>query len=67
MGIADSMLDAVGVNTPAHLVIIKGTTVWRGAKNGYEELSVSTILQMIGRAVSLQPSAWASSNPSDHV
>lgn len=37
-----------GVNFPAHLVVIVGTEFYRGAK--YEEISVSDILQMIGRA-----------------
>jgi hypothetical protein len=77
---------AVGLNSPAHTVIIKGgcvegpcdqlglslwqgiqslssiksrdvctcvyagTSMWRGSKVGYEELSVSSILQMVGRA-----------------
>ena len=41
---------AVGINSPAHLVIIKGTSQWRGAQEGYTDSSVSTILQMIGRA-----------------
>lgn len=39
---------AHGVNLPAHLVIVKGTNMWRG--KGYEKLPRSTVLQMIGRA-----------------
>lgn len=41
---------ALGVNLPAHLVIIKSTTAWRGAGVGYAELSRASLLQMIGRA-----------------
>lgn len=41
---------AMGVNLPAHLVIIKGTSVWRGAGQGYQELDSGTLLQMMGRA-----------------
>jgi ATP-dependent DNA helicase HFM1/MER3 len=41
---------AVGVNLPAHLVIVKGTRTWRGGGNGYQEIDRSSLLQMIGRA-----------------
>ena len=41
---------AMGVNLPAHLVVIKGTSVWRGSGQGYQELDTGTLLQMIGRA-----------------
>jgi len=41
---------AMGVNLPAHLVIIKGTCVWRGAGNGYQQIDTGTLLQMMGRA-----------------
>jgi ATP-dependent DNA helicase HFM1/MER3 len=41
---------AMGVNLPAHLVVIKGTRAWRGGSSGYEELDQATLLQMIGRA-----------------
>jgi len=41
---------AVGVNLPAHLVVIKGTSAWRGSGNGYQEIEKSSLLQMIGRA-----------------
>lgn len=55
---------AHGVNLPAHLVVIKGfhhlqirkprstlgTNQWRGGTRGYEKMSKSTVLQMIGRA-----------------
>ncbi|CAM9497637.1 unnamed protein product, partial [Discosporangium mesarthrocarpum] len=41
---------ALGVNLPAHLVVIKGTNHYRGA-SGYKELpGRSDILQMVGRA-----------------
>lgn len=41
---------AMGVNLPAHLVIIKGTKVWRGSRDGYQDIDSGTLLQMIGRA-----------------
>ena len=40
---------AMGVNLPAHLVVIKGTKAWRGS-SGYQDLDQATLLQMIGRA-----------------
>ena len=40
---------AMGVNLPAHLVVIKGTKAWRGSC-GYQDLDQGTLLQMIGRA-----------------
>ncbi|KAF0686338.1 Aste57867_21840 [Aphanomyces stellatus] len=40
---------AVGVNLPAHLVIIKSTQIYQG-KCGYKEYSHLSIQQMIGRA-----------------
>lgn len=39
---------AVGVNLPAHLVIVKGTRSWR--TGGYQEIDSRSILQMVGRA-----------------
>jgi len=41
---------AQGINSPAFLAIVLGTTFWRGAGTGYEDLPVSAVLQMIGRA-----------------
>ena len=41
---------AHGVNLPAHLVIIKGTNSWRGGSRGYERMSKSEVIQMMGRA-----------------
>jgi ATP-dependent DNA helicase HFM1/MER3 len=41
---------AQGINSPAFLAIILGTTFWRGTGTGYEDLPVSAVLQMIGRA-----------------
>lgn len=41
---------AMGVNLPAHLVIIKGTKAWRGGGAGYQDLDKTSLLQMIGRA-----------------
>lgn len=39
---------AMGVNLPAHLVIIKSTKYY--SQGGYEDYSETTLLQMIGRA-----------------
>jgi len=41
---------AMGVNLPSHLVIIKGTSAYRGAGNGHQDIDAGTLLQMIGRA-----------------
>ena len=41
---------AMGVNLPAHLVVIKGTKVWRGAGVGMVDLDTGTLMQMMGRA-----------------
>lgn len=41
---------AMGVNLPAHLVVIKGTNVWRGSGNGYQEIDALSLTQMLGRA-----------------
>lgn len=45
---ADSQTLAVGVNLPAHLVVIKGTSCWAG--QGFREYSDIDIQQMMGRA-----------------
>lgn len=41
---------AHGVNLPAHLVIIKGTSCWRGGSRGYERTPRADVIQMLGRA-----------------
>lgn len=41
---------AHGVNLPAHLVVIKGTSCWRGGSRGYERTSRADVIQMLGRA-----------------
>jgi replicative superfamily II helicase len=41
---------AMGVNLPAHLVVIRGTNAWRGADSGYQDIDPGTLLQMMGRA-----------------
>jgi ATP-dependent DNA helicase HFM1/MER3 len=41
---------AHGMNLPAHLVIIKGTSCWRGGSRGYERTSKADVIQMLGRA-----------------
>lgn len=33
-----------------HMLIDVGTVMWRGAGMGYEDMAVSSVLQMIGRA-----------------
>lgn len=42
----------MGVNLPAHLVVIKGTSAWRGSGEGggYQDIDQASLLQMIGRA-----------------
>ena len=40
---------AMGVNLPAHLVVIKSTQAWRGAGHGYQEYPVSQLQQMMVR------------------
>jgi ATP-dependent DNA helicase HFM1/MER3 len=41
---------AVGVNLPAHLVIVKGVQMWTGASTGFRDYTDIEIQQMIGRA-----------------
>jgi ATP-dependent DNA helicase HFM1/MER3 len=41
---------ALGVNLPAHLVVIRSTLQYAGSANGYREIPTSNVLQMIGRA-----------------
>lgn len=41
---------SLGVNLPAHLVVICGTSRWCGSSEGYVDYSNSDILQMAGRA-----------------
>ena len=41
---------AVGVNLPAHLVIVKGVQMWTGAASGFRDYTDIEIQQMIGRA-----------------
>jgi ATP-dependent DNA helicase HFM1/MER3 len=41
---------ALGVNLPAYLVVVKGTSAWRGSGEGYVEHPRATVLQMLGRA-----------------
>ncbi|KAG4305915.1 hypothetical protein PORY_000825 [Pneumocystis oryctolagi] len=47
--IATSTL-AWGVNTPAHLVIIKGTEFFDAKTQGYKDMDLTDVLQMLGRA-----------------
>jgi len=41
---------AMGVNLPAFLVVIKGTSAYRGTGNGHQDIDMGTLLQMVGRA-----------------
>ncbi len=41
---------ALGVNLPAHLVVVLSTSAYRGAAEGYTDLDPSDVIQMIGRA-----------------
>ena len=41
---------AWGVNTPAHLVIVKGTEIFDARSRRYEDMPVTDVLQMVGRA-----------------
>jgi len=41
---------AMGVNLPSHLVVIKGTSAYRGAGTGHQDIDASSLLQMMGRA-----------------
>ncbi len=47
--IATSTL-AWGINTPAHLVVIKGTEYFDAAQHGYVDFPITDVLQMVGRA-----------------
>ena len=40
----------MGVNLPARLVVVKGTSAWRGSGIGHKEMNAGTLLQMMGRA-----------------
>jgi len=40
----------MGVNLPAFLVVIKGTSAYRGAGNGHQDIEMGTLMQMVGRA-----------------
>ena len=39
-----------GVNTPAHLAIVKGTEYFDGKTSRYVDYPLTDVLQMIGRA-----------------
>lgn len=41
---------AMGINLPAHLVVIKRTRCWRGGGSGHQDLDAGTLTQMTGRA-----------------
>ena len=37
---------AMGVNLPAHLVVINGTKAWRGTGEGYQDIQQASLLQV---------------------
>jgi hypothetical protein len=37
---------AMGVNLPAHLVVIKGTMAWRGGTNGYQDIDQASLVSL---------------------
>lgn len=41
---------AWGVNLPAHLVIVKGTQFFDAKSEGYKDMDLTDVLQMLGRA-----------------
>jgi hypothetical protein len=41
---------ALGVNLPAHLVVVRSTLQYAGSAKGYREIPTANVLQMIGRA-----------------
>lgn len=41
---------AWGVNTPAHLVVVKGTEFFDAGVKGYVDFPITDVLQMVGRA-----------------
>ncbi|KAI9005728.1 Sec63 Brl domain-containing protein [Hyaloraphidium curvatum] len=41
---------AWGINTPAHLVVVKGTEYFDAAQKGYVDFPITDVLQMVGRA-----------------
>ncbi|KAL9182447.1 hypothetical protein ACHAXT_013099 [Thalassiosira profunda] len=41
---------AMGVNLPSHLVVIKGTSAYRGAELGHQDIDAGALMQMMGRA-----------------
>ncbi|KAJ3337146.1 activating signal cointegrator 1 complex subunit [Gonapodya sp. JEL0774] len=47
--IATSTL-AWGINTPAHLVVVKGTEFFDPKQKGYVDFPITDVLQMVGRA-----------------
>ncbi|EMR09600.1 hypothetical protein PNEG_02184 [Pneumocystis murina B123] len=47
--IATSTL-AWGINTPTHLVIVKGTEFFDAKTQGYKDMNLTDVLQMLGRA-----------------
>ena len=41
---------AWGINTPAHLVVVKGTEYFDASQHGYVDFPITDVLQMVGRA-----------------
>lgn len=40
----------LGINTPAHLVVVKGTEYFDAGQCGYVDFPITDVLQMVGRA-----------------
>lgn len=55
---------AMGVNLPAHLVIIKGTKVWRGAGSGHVDIDTGTLMQ-VSASARPTPTACSQSPPTN--
>lgn len=49
---------AMGVNLPAHLVVVKGTKAWRGGSSGYQNLDQASLVSeppQLGNLSSIPP------------
>ena len=45
-----SFLVKIGINLPAHTVVVKGTNVYNPEKGGNVDLSILDVMQIFGRA-----------------
>ena len=44
------MISLVGINLPAHTVVVKGTNVYNPEKGGNVDLNILDVMQIFGRA-----------------